>query len=393
MTAGMATETMVQAPAHRDAHRDAQTDGQLEVTRLLTRKDALNESRLEAAQEPAGAAAGEVLLRLDRFALTTNNITYAAFGEAMQYWQFFPTGQAGWGQMPVWGFADVVASGVPGIEAGERFYGYFPIASHVRMQPERVTPRGFYDASAHRRTLTSAYNQYTRVSQDAAYRRELEDYQMLYRPLFLTSFMLADFLADNGFFGATRLLFSSASSKTAYGTAFCLRGQAGLALHALTSPRHRGFVAGLGCYGAVSDYAALESIDTATPTLYVDFSGDEALRERVHRHLGDALVYDCYAGSAQNTGFLREAALPGPAPAFFFAPVQIRKRNADWGPEEVNRRFHAAQQQFIDHAREPAHGWLTLEREQGFAAARERIASLAEGRAEPREGYVVRLGG
>ncbi|WP_230626123.1 hypothetical protein [Cupriavidus necator] len=46
----------------------------LAVTRLFSRKDALNESRLEAAHEPASAAPGEVLLRLDRFALTTNNI-------------------------------------------------------------------------------------------------------------------------------------------------------------------------------------------------------------------------------------------------------------------------------------------------------------------------------
>ena len=29
--------------------------------------------------------------------------------------------------------------------------------------------------------------------------------------------------------------------------------------------------------------------------------------------------------------FLRDTGLPGPAPKFFFAPVQIKKRNADWG--------------------------------------------------------------
>src|SRR5207253_2796311 len=123
-----------------------------------------------------------------------------------------------------------------------RFYGYFPIASHVRMQPERVTERGFYDAVEHRRTLTSAYNQYTRVTNDAAYAPELENYQMLYRPLFITSFMLADFLEDNRFFGATRLVVSSASSKTAYGTAFCLRDVPGISLAGITSARNRAFV-------------------------------------------------------------------------------------------------------------------------------------------------------
>ena len=86
-------------------------------------------------------------MRIDRFALTTNNITYAAFGDAMNYWNFFPTGDAAWGHMPVWGFADVVASTVEVVAVGERFYGYFPIASHLRMQPVRVTARGFYDGA------------------------------------------------------------------------------------------------------------------------------------------------------------------------------------------------------------------------------------------------------
>ncbi|SOY41398.1 DUF2855 family protein [Cupriavidus taiwanensis] len=367
----------------------AATEPYLAVTRLFSRKDALNESRLEAAAEPAHAAPGEVLLRLDRFALTTNNITYAAFGEAMQYWDFFPTGQPQWGHMPVWGFADVVASAVDGIAPGERFYGYFPIASHVRMQPERVTARGFYDGAAHRARLTSAYNQYTRVQNDAAYAPELEHHQMLYRPLFITSFMLADFLEDNRFFGARRLVVSSASSKTAYGTAFCLREISGITLTALTSARNRGFVEGLGCYHDTVCYEELTSVPVSEPTLYVDFSGDESLRARVHAHFGDSLVYDCFVGSTQNTGFLRDLHLPGPRPEFYFAPVQIRKRNADWGPQEVNRRFNAAQRRFIDHARDPGNGWLTLVEESGFEAAQARIARLATGSAAPQEGYVV----
>ena len=215
-------------------------------TRLLTDKNALNHTRTD--QLPlAPLQPGEALLRVDRVAVTTNNITYAAFGDAMQYWDFFPTGEAGWGHMPVWGFAEVVASDVEGVAVGERFYGYWPIASHLRMQPVRVTARGFYDGAEHRQGLTSAYNQYTRTSADPAYRAADENYQMLVRPLFITSFMLADFLQDNGFFGARRLLFSSASSKTAYGTAFCLGGQEGIEQVGLTSARNSAFVQGLGC--------------------------------------------------------------------------------------------------------------------------------------------------
>lgn len=359
-------------------------------TRLLTDKNALNHTR--AVQAPlVPLQPSEALLRVDRVAVTTNNITYAAFGDAMKYWDFFPTGEEGWGHMPVWGFAEVVASDVEGVAAGERFYGYWPIASHLRMQPVRVTARGFYDGAEHRQGLTSAYNQYTRTSADPAYRAADENWQMLVRPLFITSFMLADFLADNAFFGAERLVFSSASSKTAFGTAFCLQGLEGIERVALTSPRNSAFVQGLGCYERTVAYGELEALDTAVPTLYVDFSGDEDLRARVHNYLGDALVYDCYAGSAQNTHFLRDTALPGPAPAFYFAPVQIRKRNADWGPELVNQKFNAAQRAFIDRISDARQPWMQVQEHQGFAAAQALVQDLHAGRIDPRLGHVVIL--
>jgi hypothetical protein len=359
-----------------------------QLTRLLTDKNALDHTRIDRAPlAPVGE--GEALLRIRRAAVTTNNITYAAFGDAMQYWNFFPTGQDGWGHMPVWGFADVEASAVPGVEAGERFYGYFPIASHLRMKPVRVAERGFYDGAEHRLPLTSAYNQYTRVTADPAYRAADENYQMLVRPLFITSFMLADFLQDNAFFGAKRLVVSSASSKTAYGTAFCLEGRTDIELVALTSPRNKDFVDNLGCYRRAVTYEALDTIAADVPTLYVDFSGDEALRAKVHGHFGTSLVYDCFAGSAQNTHFLRDLGLPGPEPKFYFAPVQIRKRNADWGHAEVNRKFNEAQLAFIRRVGDPARPWMALREHAGFEAAQTLIADLHAGRIDPAVGHVV----
>jgi hypothetical protein len=361
-----------------------------QLTRLLTDKTALNHTRIDAAPlAPVGE--GEALLKIRRAAVTTNNITYAAFGEAMQYWNFFPTGQDAWGHMPVWGFADVVASTVPGVEVGERFYGYFPIASHLRMKPVRVTERGFYDGAEHRLALTSAYNQYTRVTADPAYRAADENYQMLVRPLFITSFMLADFLQDNAFFGARRLVVSSASSKTAYGTAFCLEGLADVELVALTSAGNKAFVEGLGCYHRAVTYDELQTIATDLPALYVDFSGDEDLRAKIHHHFGAVLVYDCFAGSAQNTNFLRYTGLPGPEPKFYFAPVQIRKRNADWGHAEVNRKFNEAQLAFIRRISDSRKPWMALREHAGFEAAQGLIADLHAGRIDPSAGHVVVL--
>ena len=66
---------------------------------------------------------GQVLLKVDRFALTANNITYAMVGEAIGYWKFFPA-EDGWGRIPASAFADVVRSNHPDIPEGERVLTY-----------------------------------------------------------------------------------------------------------------------------------------------------------------------------------------------------------------------------------------------------------------------------
>ena len=42
---------------------------------------------------------GQVLFKVDRFALTSNNISYAAAGDLLNYWGFFP-GPDRWGRIP-----------------------------------------------------------------------------------------------------------------------------------------------------------------------------------------------------------------------------------------------------------------------------------------------------
>ncbi|WPN32869.1 DUF2855 family protein [Pseudomonas sp. P5_109] len=361
------------------------------VTRLITRKNALDQSRIEQELRSLAPAAGEVILKIDRCALTTNNITYAAFGDSMNYWGFFPTGLEDWGHVPAWGFADVIASKVEGIEVGERFYGYFPLASHLWMRPERVTERGFYDGAEHRSGLTSAYNQYTRCSWDTYYRPETENLQILLKPLFLTSSMLADFLQDNQFFGATRLVFSSASSKTAYGTAVCLESYPQLERIALTSAANKAFVETLGCYERAVSYEELTSLGNDRPTLYVDFSGDLKLRDQVHQHFARQLVYSCFAGSAQSTNEAQLTAIEGPQPVFFFAPIQIRKRNAEWGPEGVSEHIGKGLLRFFQQVTAVKKPLLEVVESQGYEAAQDVISRLFHGQVAPVEGHVIRL--
>ncbi|GAA1876781.1 DUF2855 family protein [Asanoa iriomotensis] len=290
------------------------------------------------------AGEGAAVLRVDRVGVTANNVTYAVLGESFRYWRFFPPEgrglESGWGLVPLWGFADVVSSTVAGVEPGQRVYGYLPPAGQLVVRPERVDATGFRDGSPHRADLPSPYNAYRLTTGDPAYRADEEDLLVLFRPLFFTSFMLADYLADNGFFGATTLVLSSASSKTAYATAFELRGQ-GPRLVGLTSPGNQRFTESLGCYDDVLTYAQVETL-TPVPTAYLDLAGAPSTRHALREHLGDHLVRDVAVGLTYQVPNSEAAG------EFFFAPVQMRKRGADWGRDELDRRFGAAWRRFAD---------------------------------------------
>ena len=184
------------------------------------KRDAWAETRWETSVAPE-LGDGQVLFRIDRFAFTANNVTYAVFGEAMSYWNFFPA-DPGWGRVPVWGFGEVVRSRCDALEEGQRFYGYYPMSSHLLVRPNRVSDSGFMDASEHRQGMSPIYNQYARTSNDPMYDAETEDRQMLFRPLFTTAFLLDDYLCADGFFWAAAVVLTSASSKTAIGLASLL---------------------------------------------------------------------------------------------------------------------------------------------------------------------------
>ena len=51
----------------------------------------------------------EVILEIERYAFTSNNITYGVIGDTLGYWNFFPAEEP-YGIIPVWGFANVTSS-------------------------------------------------------------------------------------------------------------------------------------------------------------------------------------------------------------------------------------------------------------------------------------------
>ena len=171
---------------------------------------------------------GALLTKIERFAFTANNITYALTGEQLKYWSLFPAPRAPdmvRGIIPVWGFAEVVQSRHPDVPVGERLFGYVPMASHLVIEAASVSRRGLRDAAPHRQEVAPVYNAYARVTNDPAYIGRAGDQQALIRPLFMLSFLVDDFLAEHEFFGARSVILSSASSKTAFGLAHLLHTQ------------------------------------------------------------------------------------------------------------------------------------------------------------------------
>ncbi|TDN21278.1 DUF2855 family protein, partial [Lactobacillus crispatus] len=141
------------------------------------------------------------------------------------------------------------------IAVGERLFGYLPMATHLVIEAAGVTPKGLRDGAAHRQEVSPVYNTYSRVSGDPAFAGRKGDEQALMRPLFMLSFLVDDYLAENEFFGARSLILSSASSKTAFGLAHLAHTQRKpIKVIGLTSKGNVPFVQSLGCYDEIVTY-------------------------------------------------------------------------------------------------------------------------------------------
>lgn len=330
--------------------------------------------------------AGALLVKVDRFAFTANNITYATLGDQLKYWQLFPA-PAGFGNIPVWGFGEVVASQHPGVATGERLFGYFPMATHLVIEAGDVSKRGLRDAAPHRQGVAPVYNAYARVSGDPAFAGRHGDYQALLRPLFMLSFLVDDYLAEHEWFGAARVILSSASSKTAIGLAHLLRKRAGPRVIGLTSAANAAFVSSLGCYDVVVCYDDIATLDVAQTIAFVDMAGNAGVRAALHRHFGDTLRYSGRIGLTHRDESRDATALPGAAPTWFFAPDQIRARAKQWGPGGLDSRFGTAWQGFAPNLER----WLTVVDGRGPATVQAVYRDTLHGRIPPDQGHMLSM--
>jgi hypothetical protein len=244
------------------------------------------------------------------------------------------------------------------------------------------------DGAAHRQGVAPVYNAYARVTDDPDYAGRQGDYQALLRPLFMLSFLVDDFLAENEFYGARSVLLSSASSKTAFGLAHLIHTQRkDLKVIGLTSAANVGYVNSLGCYDEVVTYDRVTSLPAHVPVAFVDMAGNSGLREKLHRHFGDRIKYSGRIGLTHRSSSPDEPELPGAKPEWFFAPDQIRKRAKEWGPGGIDARFGAAWSDFaptLDRRLEVVTG-------RGPATVKQIYLDTLQGRIPPEQGHMLSM--
>jgi NADPH:quinone reductase-like Zn-dependent oxidoreductase len=350
-------------------------DGRTGAVRLEVVRDDLRRTRVVEVAVPTPAD-GEVVVAVEAFGLTANNISYAVFGDMLGYWRFFPS-EGEWGQIPTWGFAEVVDSAHAQVPAGTRLFGYLPMGSHLVLRPVAVEDHQLVDGTEHRSGLPPAYNTYRLVEGDPLHDPDREDAQMLLWPLFFTGFVLDRFLGANDLFGAGTVVLSSASSRTAISTAHCLAARAGVTVVGLTSAGHLDLVRSLGSYDRVVTYDDIGTLEV-DDAVFVDLAGNTGVRAAVHRHYGDHLVHSALVGGTHwDQG--APAEVPGPEPVFFFAPDH-------WGAG-AEADLPDAWRAFVADVDD----WLRVEHRSGVDAVRDAYLETLDGEADPAVGLVLSL--
>ncbi len=365
----------------------------------------------EVHEDPSTALAdGQIRLRIDRFAVTANNISYAGAGDLLGYWDFFPSSDPStWGRVPAVGYGEIVESLNADLPVGGRYYGWFPMAETATFTAT-ATRDGFRDDGDHRQAHAPIYRSYTRTDVDPFLPDSLgddapdseddgENRHALLRVLLLTGFLADEFFADSGgatadgaapFFGAEQVVVLSASSKTAIGFSQRATKRDGLTVAGLTSAGNADFVRSLGFYDTVVTYDEIDDPDTGVAlvdSVVIDMAGNPNVLAAVHQRLGDRVKYSMMIGRSHHDAVPKAdtGSLPGASPQFFFAPTELNRLVDGWGAAEYRRRTTEATHEFIDASR----AWMTIDERHGPDGPAGAWASVFGGGVPPSVGVIA----
>lgn len=365
------------------------------MNQFQTLKSDLTKSRIINTDLPI-IRDGEILLKIESFAFTTNNVTYGVAGDTIGYWKFFPAAQNSdnsWGCIPMWGFAEIVESKNQNLDVGERLFGYFPAADSLVLSPIKISDQSFSDGKEHRKELPPVYNNYLRLNCESNYDPSMDPIRALLFPLHITAFCLCDSLEEDQYLGASQILVVSASSKTAIGLAQGLAdSKSSPKVVGLTSVTNSKFVEDLGCYDEVISYDQLDKIDYSQGAVIVDMAGNREILGTLHGKL-EGNMFKCLtvgmthwdnettAEDALGQAMLRERT------EFFFAPAHIQKRIGDWGHEGYTKKTNL----FMTARALQSKNWMQIIEIDGLENFISTYEEVVSGKINPNEGIIVNL--
>ena len=362
----------------------------MSLSQVHVRKDELTNATVVAA-DAGDLADGAVRLKVESFSVTANNITYAVVGDGFGYWNFFPpTGgdTEGKGIVPMWGHAQVIESNHSDIPVGERVYGYLPMATHLDVRPGNISEASFSDMTDYRQPMSPVYNQYSRLAADPEHDPERENERMIYGPLFKTGFIIDYFMRSEEWFGAGKVILTSASSKTAMGLASVAKQNSPqIKRIGLTSAGNVDFVESTGLYDEVFTYDEIGMLPISE-CVSVDFAGNAEVLKKLHEHLGDMLKYSCLVGATHieaRSTFSGGADLPGPKPTLFFAPDHFVAFFKEHGPVEGGTMIAKTWHGFLS----AVGGTVDIVTLKGLEAARSTYLEMIGGSIDPAKGIVI----
>lgn len=332
----------------------------------------------------------EILIKIEKFGLTSNNITYAALKDSMPYFKFFPIDEKnpGWGCLPVWGVGKVIQSNFADLAEGTCVYGFFPAANYVTLEVAALTPTGFIVNRPNIAQEYGFYNLYNFTHLDPFYLKDKEDMMAVVRPLFLTGLLIADYLEVNNFMQANTVIISSAASKTSYALALALHKKQKCKLLGLASAKSKPFAESMNIYDQVITYEEIKNISEDLTAVYIDICGNELVRGQLISKLSDKLKHILSVGMTnwkQGSYGLPKTARNIKSEVFF-APGWTLQRPKDSAAEFAKELFKGWHAQMSNVEK-----YFQLQNASGKDALRKSFLDFVNSQSKPERAYVFSL--
>jgi len=261
------------------------------------------------------------------------------------------------------------------------------MALFVVLKPDSLLPYGFSVKRTQLPEDRAVYHQYYYLNRDTFADNltpKQECLMMLYRPLFLTSFLLEDYLTVTN--KTPQIVIASASSKTGYSLAYLLKiRNRPVKVIGLTSAKNQKFVQGLKLYDSVIPYTSITSIPQAEST-YIDFSGDRKILHQVYEHLGKQNFKQSIAVGLSHWDSNVSASFSDSIKSeVFFAPLWLKKRSAEIGGPAFTESMKTSLGQCIIESDR----WTQVIEGSGIDTVKRTYEKVLKGDYLPEDGFVL----